>query len=177
MNIAKNKKINVNLYTRYKMFSWDVLFYYAIIFLFFTKTKGINAADVLLAESFYPIFKILFLIPATIIINSLGKRKALITGNSLICLAIFVYIIAFDFKFIVIGELLSAIGFIIKGVCESNILYDISLSSILQSYKLGNKRTKAAGLRPFVINCLFVFLWKYAKDRGNIRKKNTCGSC
>ena len=74
MNNAKDKQINVNLYTRYKTFSWDVLFYYAIIFLFFTQTKGINAADVLLAESFYPIFKMVFFIPATILINSIGKR-------------------------------------------------------------------------------------------------------
>ena len=124
MNNAKDKQINVNLYTRYKTFSWDVLFYYAIIFLFFTQTKGINAADVLLAESFYPIFKMVFLIPATILINSIGKRKSLIIGNSFICIAIFVYIIAFDFAFVVLGELLSAIGFIIKGICESNVLYD-----------------------------------------------------
>ena len=124
MDNAKDKQINVNLYTRYKTFSWDVLFYYAIIFLFFTQTKGINAADVLLAESFYPIFKMVFLIPTTILINSIGKRKSLIIGNSFICIAIFVYIMAFDFAFVVLGELLSAIGFIIKGICESNILYD-----------------------------------------------------
>ena len=121
---AKAKKINVELYTRYKTFSWDLLFYYAIIFLFFTETKGINAADVLLAESFYPIFKIIFLIPATILIGLLGKKKSLIIGNSFIAAAIFTYIIGNSFIFIVIGELLSAIGFIIKGVCESNILYD-----------------------------------------------------
>lgn len=121
---TKAKKINVELYTRYKTFSWDLLFYYAIIFLFFTETKGISAADVLLAESFYPIFKIIFLIPATILISSLGKRKSLMVGNSFVAAAIFIYIIGNSFVFIVIGELLSAIGFIIKGVCESNILYD-----------------------------------------------------
>ena len=93
MENTKEKQININLYTRYKMFSWDLLFYYAIIFLFFTETKGITAADVLLAESFYPIFKIVFLIPATILINSLGKRKSLIIGNSFIALAIFTYIV------------------------------------------------------------------------------------
>ena len=124
MEDTKAKKINVELYTRYKTFSWDLLFYYAIIFLFFTETKGINAADVLLAESFYPIFKIIFLIPATILIGSLGKRKSLMVGNSFIAAAIFTYIIGNSYIFIIIGELLSAIGFIIKGVCESNILYD-----------------------------------------------------
>ena len=121
---TKEKKINVNLYTRYKTFSWDLFFYYAIIFLFFTETKGISAADVLLAESTYPIFKIIFLIPATVLINSLGKRISLIIGNSFIAISIFTYIVGNNFWYIILGELLSAIGFIIKGICESNILYD-----------------------------------------------------
>ena len=124
MEDTKAKKINVNLYTRYKTFSWDLLFYYAIIFLFFTETKGISAADVLLAESTYPIFKMIFIVPATVLINSLGKRISLIIGNSFISLAMFTYIIGNNFWYIILGELLSAIGFIIKGICESNILYD-----------------------------------------------------
>lgn len=141
MDITKAKKINVNLYTRYKMLSWDLLFYYAIIFLFFTQTKGISAADVLLAESFYPIFKIIFLIPATILIDSLGKRKSLIIGNFFLFLAILTYIIGLNFAFIVVGELLSAIGFIIKGVCESNMIYD----SLEKDEKRGTRFAKIEG--------------------------------
>ena len=141
MNITKDKKTNVNLYTRYKMFSWDLLFYYAIIFLFFTETKGINAADVLLAESFYPIFKMIFLVPATILIDSLGKRKSLIIGNTFVFLSILTYIISANFAMIVLGELLSAIGFIIKGISESNILYD----SLEKDEKRGSRFAKIEG--------------------------------
>ena len=141
MESTNDKKTNVNLYTRYKMISWDLLFYYAIIFLFFTETKGINAADVLLAESFYPVFKMIFLIPATILINALGKRKSLIIGNTFIFIAIFTYIISSNFIMIVIGELLSAIGFIIKGVSESNILYD----SLEKNEKRGSRFAKIEG--------------------------------
>ena len=141
MDITKAKKINVNLYTRYKMLSWDLLFYYAIIFLFFTQTKGISAADVLLAESFYPIFKIIFLIPATILIDSLGKRKSLIIGNFFLFLSNLTYIIGLNFAFIVVGELLSAIGFIIKGVCESNMIYD----SLEKDEKRGTRFAKIEG--------------------------------
>lgn len=141
MESTNDKKTNVNLYTRYKMISWDLLFYYAIIFLFFTETKGINAADVLLAESFYPIFKMIFLIPATILINALGKRKSLIIGNTFIFIAIFTYIISSNFIMIVLGELLSAIGFIIKGVSESNILYD----SLEKNEKRGSRFAKIEG--------------------------------
>ena len=141
MDITKAKKINVNLYTRYKMLSWDLLFYYAIIFLFFTQTKGISAADVLLAESFYPIFKIIFLIPATILIDSLGKRKSLIIGNFFLFLSILTYIIGLNFVFIVVGELFSAVGFIIKGVCESNMIYD----SLEKDEKRGTRFAKIEG--------------------------------
>ena len=141
MEDIKAKKTNVNLYTRYKMFSWDFLFYYAIIFLFFTQTKGINAADVLLAEALYPVFKIIFLIPATIMIESLGKRNSLIIGNFFVCLSILTYIAANSLMVVIIGELLSAIGFIIKGVCESNILYD----SIEKDEKRGIKFAKIEG--------------------------------
>lgn len=141
MESTNDKRTNVNLYTRHKMISWDLLFYYAIIFLFFTETKGIDAADVLLAESFYPIFKIIFLIPATILINALGKRKSLIIGNTFIFIAIFTYIISSNFIMIVLGELLSAIGFIIKGVSESNILYD----SLEKDEKRGSRFAKIEG--------------------------------
>ena len=141
MEDTKAKQTNVNLYIRYKMFSWDFLFYFAIIFLFFTETKGISAADVLLAESFYPIFKVIFLIPATIMINALGKRKSLIIGNAFVALSIFTYIIGNSFAFVVIGELLSAIGMIIKGVCESNLLYD----SLEKNEKRGSTFAKIEG--------------------------------
>lgn len=141
MEKEKKMKKNLELYGRYKAFSFDWLFYYAIIFLFFTQTKGINAADVLLAESLYPIFKIIFLIPATVLINSVGKRKSLIIGNFFNVLAIIVYIASMNFITIIIGELLSAIGFIIKGICESNILYD----SLENNEKRGIRFAKIEG--------------------------------
>ena len=141
MENTKDKQRNVNLYTRYKMISWDLLFYFATVFLFFTETKGISPADVLLAESFYPLFKVVFLIPATILINSLGKRNSLIIGNLFLALSIFTYIIGYNFIFIVIGELFSAIGLVIKGVCESNLLYD----SLEKNEKRGSKFAKIEG--------------------------------
>ena len=123
------------------MLSWDYLFYYAIIFLFFTETKGINAADVLLAEALYPVFKMIFLVPATVMIEALGKRNSLIIGNLFVCFAILTYIAGNNIITVIIGELLSAIGFIIKGVCESNILYD----SIEKNEKRGSKFAKIEG--------------------------------
>lgn len=124
MENTKAKQKNVKLYPTYKMFSWDMLFYYAIIYLFFTQVKGISAAEVMLAESFYPIFKVLLLIPATILIDKIGKRRSLIIGNLFIALSTLTYIFATSYEMIVLGEFFSAVGYIIKGVCETNMLYD-----------------------------------------------------
>ena len=120
----KKKQKNIRLYPIYKMLSWDLLFYYSIVFLFMTQTKNISAADFLLAESFYPLFKSLLLVNATILIEKIGKRKSLILANSFLFLSTLTYILSVNFVGILIGELFSAVGFVIKGICESNMLYD-----------------------------------------------------
>ena len=122
--IHKKKQKNIRLYPIYKMLSWDLLFYYSIVFLFMTQTKNISAADFLLAESFYPLFKSLLLVSATILIEKIGKRKSLILANVFLFLSTLTYILSINFIGIIIGEFFSAVGFIIKGICESNMLYD-----------------------------------------------------
>ena len=47
----QNRKVNARLYPIYKMISWDLLFYYSIIYLFLTQAKGFSASQVLLAEA------------------------------------------------------------------------------------------------------------------------------
>lgn len=141
MELTKAKQKNVDLYVRYKMFSWDMLFYYAIIFLFFTQVKNISAADVFLAESAYPLFKVILLIPATILIERIGKRRSLITGNVFILLSTITYIFASNFYHILLGEFFSAIGYIIKGICETNMLYD----SLEKDEKRGSRFSKIDG--------------------------------
>ena len=49
-------KYNRRIYPFYKAIGWDPLFYSAIIFLFLTEIKGIQAAKVLYAESAYAFF-------------------------------------------------------------------------------------------------------------------------
>ncbi len=137
---AKREK-NLKLYIKYKMFSWDMLFYYAIIFLFFTQVKNISASNVLLAEAFYPLFKAVLLLILTVIIEKLGKRKALIIGNIFIALSTLTYIFAVDFYMILLGQFFSAVGFVIKGICETNLLYD----SLEKDSKRGARFSKIDG--------------------------------
>lgn len=137
---AKREK-NLKLYIKYKMFSWDMLFYYAIIFLFFTQVKNISASNVLLAEAFYPLFKAVLLLILTVIIEKFGKRKALIIGNIFIALSTLTYIFAVDFYMILLGQFFSAAGFVIKGICETNLLYD----SLEKDSKRGARFSKIDG--------------------------------
>lgn len=48
----------------------------------------------------------------------------MIIGNFFVALSILTYIFATNFKIIVLGEFFSAIGYVIKGICETNMLYD-----------------------------------------------------
>ena len=122
--LLKDQKYNQKLYKIYKMISWDLLFYYAISFLFLTQVKGLSTSEIIFADAFYPLFKLIFQLPCTILVEKIGKKKSLIIGNS----AVFTYVlivIGLTSKFqYIISNVFCALGFIIKGIAESNILCD-----------------------------------------------------
>lgn len=121
-NEAKIKEYNVKLYPIYKMVSWDLLFYYSIVFLFLIQAKGLTAAEVLLCDSFYPLFKALFQIPAISVVDRIGRRNGVVLGNIILALAILNLL---SFPGIIAGILLNifiAAGFTLKGLCETSLL-------------------------------------------------------
>lgn len=123
--IEKNKKQrNVELYKSYKVFSFDLLFYYAIIYLFLTIEKGISAAEVLQFDAFYIFFKFLTQIPSTLLIQKIGKRKSIIIANVVLTIHILIIMCAANFEQLLISQLLCALGFTIKATCETDLLYD-----------------------------------------------------
>lgn len=140
MNITKEEQ-NMRIYPIYKMLSWDLLFFYSINFIFLIQVKGISASDVLFAEACYPIFKIILLVPLTALINKIGKRDSLILANSINALSVLSYIVAKDLSFVILGQLLSAITFNIKGIVETNLLYD----SLPKDGKRGHAFSKIDG--------------------------------
>jgi len=71
----QNRRRNAQIYPIYKMFSWDLLFYYSIEFLFYTITKGLTASEVLLINGLYIVFRTAMYVPAVAICDILGKRK------------------------------------------------------------------------------------------------------
>lgn len=124
--IAKNKarRRNAKLYPIYKIFAWDLLCYYSIEYLFLTMTKGITASQVLIVMAAYTISKVILQIPAVIISEYLGKKKSIILGNSLVLLSIIFLMLAPNLFFICAVEAICAMGYTIKAICDSNLLYD-----------------------------------------------------
>lgn len=118
------RRNNAKLYPIYKMFSWDLLCFYSIEFLFYTITKGLTASQVLIVSACYVLFKILMQIPAVAITDILGHRKSLIIGNSLLLVYMAILINSVNIYWIIFGCFIKALGFDIKTISETNLLYD-----------------------------------------------------
>ena len=87
--LIKHKKRNVRLFPLYKMVSWDLLFYYPIIFLFLTQVKGFSSAQVLFSDAFYTLSNTFWQIPVTRLVDRIGKKNSLVVGNILYAASIF----------------------------------------------------------------------------------------
>ena len=106
------------------MFSWDLLCYYSIEFLFLTITKGLSASQVLMLTSVYIISKIIFQIPAVAISDYIGKRKSMILGNIFVALYLILLIYSPSVSWIIIAMLFCGLGYDLKTIAEGNLLYD-----------------------------------------------------
>ena len=108
------RKRNMKLFPAYKTLSWDYIFFYTVNFLFLTQVKHINPADVVLIDSFYYLFNMFSQIPATFIIEFLGRKNSIILGNILSCLYMVVILFSNNLFNLIIAEMLSATSFAIK---------------------------------------------------------------
>ena len=123
-DLSKIRRKNAKLYPIYKMFSWDLLFFYSIEFLFYTITKKLTASEVLIINGFYLFFRIIMQIPAVAITDFLGRKKGIVIGDILICIYMVVLITFPGAISVIIADLIFALGYDIKTIAESNLLYD-----------------------------------------------------
>lgn len=123
-NLIQVRKSNARLYPIYRMFSWDLLFYYAIAFVFLTQTKGFTISMVLFTDSLYPIFKIILQLPTSLIIDYYGKRKSLMIANSSLAICLLILMFSNGVVGILISYFAMAFAFAIKNVAETNLLFD-----------------------------------------------------
>lgn len=120
----QDKKLNARLYPIYKMISWDLLFYYSIIYLFLTQAKHFTASQVLLGEAVFTVSCLVAQIPIGLLVDKFGKKNSLVFANLCMCIFSFMLLITRNYTQLLIAFFVDAIGYVIKGVCETNILYD-----------------------------------------------------
>lgn len=152
-NKIQMRKRNMKLFPAYKTLSWDYIFFYTINFLFLTQVKNINPADVVLIDSFYYLFTMFSQIPATFIIEFLGRKNSIILGNVLSCLYMVVILLSNNLFNLIIAETLSAISFAIKGSAEPSLLNESIPPSRFKS-KIFAKISQKGNSGYYIINAV-----------------------
>ena len=122
--LSKNRRRNAKIYPIYKMFSWDLLVFYSIQFLFYTITKKVTASEILIVNGLYLFFGIIMQIPAVAISDYIGKKKSIVFGNMLNILFSVFLIFVPGVAGIILADLAFSLGNSIKVISESNLLYD-----------------------------------------------------
>lgn len=134
----EEKSRNIKLFPIYKMISWDLLFFYAIIFLYLVQVKQLSVPQVILAEAFYNVAIMLFIIPSGKIVDKIGKKNSVIVANISICISIAIILFMTQMYHLIIAYSIMAFGYAIKVIAENIILYD--------SIPSGSKRGKIFSL-------------------------------
>ncbi|MBP3255758.1 MAG: MFS transporter [Clostridia bacterium] len=139
--LLKKKKNNIKIYKIYRIFSFDLLFYFTTIYLFLISQKGMSPADVLQFDAFYILFKFIVQIPCTLLIQKFGKRNSLAFANLVGVIHIILIIIAPNYGVLILSQLLCAITFVVRSTCETDMLYD----SLEHNEERGHKFAKIDG--------------------------------
>lgn len=153
VNKTQMRKRNMKLFPTYKKLSWDYLFFYTINFLFLTQVKNINPADVVLIDAFYYLFAMFSQIPATFIIEFLGRKNSIILGNILGCLYMVVVIFSHNLFNLVIAEILSATSFAIKESAEPSLLNE-SIPPTNQKSKIFARISEKGMSSYYILNAI-----------------------
>ncbi|MCI8759681.1 MAG: MFS transporter [Clostridia bacterium] len=119
---TKARKQNMKMYSLYRAISCDLVFFYAIEFLFLTQVKNISASDIVLKGAFYSIFMIIFQIPASMMVDKLGTRKCTILGNVLNVIYIVLIMGAENLGVLIFAEFISAMCFSIKDISDRALI-------------------------------------------------------
>ena len=139
--IINARKQNMKIYSIYRAISLDLIFYYAIEFLFLTQVKNITPSQVVLSVSFYAIFMIFLQIPASIIIDKLGTRKCTILANIFNSIFVFLIINVKNIQTLIFAQFFSALCFSLKDISDTTLLE----YSIPSSRKKGEIYSKIEG--------------------------------
>ena len=140
--LLQARKQNIRMYAIYRTISLDLIFYYAIEFLFLTEVKLMDASEVVLGSAFYGIFMVLLQIPISTIIDRIGTRKSTILGNVFNTLFILFILNTNNLKGLILAQFVSALCFSFKNISDKALLQ----YSIRNTRRKGNIYSKVEGI-------------------------------
>ena len=120
--LAKIRKNNMKLYPIYEIVGLDWKFFYGIKILFLTQVKHISAADIVLSGSFYAFCYIIFQVFNTVLIGKIGKKNGIVLGQCLNLIAMCIILYCPNFTWLLVVQVICAMGFSLKGISESSFL-------------------------------------------------------
>lgn len=139
--VTKVRKQNMKIYSLYRAISLDLVFYYAISFLFLTQVKQLSASEVVLGEAFYAIFMILFQIPSSMIIDKIGTKKCTVAANIFNALFVILIMTCENLQSLIFAQFISAICFSMKDISDRALIQ----YSIPETEKQGEIFSKLEG--------------------------------
>lgn len=137
----RKRKQNMKIYSLYRAISCDLIFYYAIEFLFLTQVKQISPSDIVLSGAFYSIFMIIFQIPASIIIDKIGTKRCTILANIFNIIFVILIMGCGNLGMLILAQFISAICFSLKDISDKALIQ----YSIPETTKQGEIFSKLEG--------------------------------
>ena len=120
--LSENRKHNMKLYSVHRMLTADLLFYYAVEYIFLTQVKGLSAGDIVLANAFWGVFQFILQIPTTVLSEKIGDRKSIIISNITSAIEVIIILFCNSFGILLISYFLSAFSYAIGGVSGNRML-------------------------------------------------------
>lgn len=151
------RKRNMRLFPIYKTLSWDYLFFYTINFLFLTQIKNIDPADVLIIDSFYYLFGMITQIPATFIVERLGRKNSMIFANILNAIYMIVIIFSKNLLNLIIAEIISSSAFAMKEVADPSLLNE-SIPKAKNKSRIFAKINEKGASKYYILNAISTML-------------------
>lgn len=139
--IEQKAKKNIKLYTKYKMFSYDFLFYYAISVLYLSITKKFSMPEIMYLNALNSSFCIIFFFLGNIFISKLNLKRSIILGNILVIINMILFIIGNNFITFALAHFFGALGVTLKSTSEGSMLY-----SSLRKLKKSSNFAKIEGI-------------------------------
>lgn len=118
----KKGNSNLTLYPKYRRISMDFLFFYTINILFLTQIKKIDMSAVVLVDTFYALFVVIWQIPASFLVGKIGIKRGMVLGNICNTIYLITVINSNNLFNLIIAETFSAFAFSLKDISEPAML-------------------------------------------------------